>query len=69
MDDVTIGRDPDNTVRLADPTVSRVHARISSTAGGALLEDAGSSYGTWLDGRRRPRGWRPARGSGSGTRS
>jgi putative peptide zinc metalloprotease protein len=49
---VTIGRAAQNTVRLADPSVSRVHARISAVAGDAMLEDAGSSYGTWLDGRR-----------------
>lgn len=48
-DDVTIGRAPGNTVRLADPSVSRVHARISA---GAVLEDAGSAYGTWVDGYR-----------------
>ena len=52
VEDVTIGRAPESTVRLADPSVSRVHARISAVDGGALLEDAGSSYGTWLDGRR-----------------
>ena len=46
--DVTIGRDARNTVRLGDPSVSRVHARISS----GVLTDAGSSYGTWLDGER-----------------
>jgi putative peptide zinc metalloprotease protein len=51
-DEVTIGRSADNTVRLADPSVSRVHARISATGGDAVLEDAGSSYGTWLDGHR-----------------
>src|SRR4051794_9400389 len=49
---VTIGRASDNTVRLNDPTVSRHHARISPTARGATLEDAGSTAGTWLDGRR-----------------
>src|SRR3954469_11723607 len=48
-----IGRAAGNAVRLADPSVSRLHARIRATAdGGATLEDAGSSYGTWLDGRR-----------------
>ena len=53
LDAVTIGRAPENTVRLADPTVSRVHARLTPAgAGAAVLEDAGSSYGTWLDGRR-----------------
>src|SRR5262249_42901484 len=34
---------------LSDPTVSRVHARISE---GAVVEDAGSSHGTFVDGRR-----------------
>src|SRR4051812_44047041 len=49
---VTIGRAAGNTVRLADASVSRSHARIWQQGGGAVLEDAGSSYGTWLDGRR-----------------
>jgi pSer/pThr/pTyr-binding forkhead associated (FHA) protein/Zn-dependent protease len=52
VDDVTIGRAAENTVRLSDPSVSRVHARISAADGTAVLEDVGSSYGTWLDGRR-----------------
>jgi putative peptide zinc metalloprotease protein len=50
--DVTIGRADENAVRLPDPSVSRVHARISSAGDRAVLEDAGSTYGTWLDGRR-----------------
>jgi pSer/pThr/pTyr-binding forkhead associated (FHA) protein len=50
--DVSIGRAAGNAVRLADPSVSRVHARISTAGDEAVLEDAGSSYGTWLDGRR-----------------
>ena len=50
---VTIGRASGNAIRLADESVSRIHARIASTGDGtAVLEDAGSSYGTWLDGRR-----------------
>ena len=50
--DVAIGRAPASTVRLDDPTVSRAHARIRATATGAgpVIEDTGSSYGTWLDG-------------------
>jgi putative peptide zinc metalloprotease protein len=52
VDGLTIGRGPGNTVRLGDPSVSRVHARIAASGEGALLEDAGSSYGTWLDDRR-----------------
>ncbi|QEC48467.1 FHA domain-containing protein [Baekduia soli] len=49
---LTIGRTPANTVQLADPSVSRTHARIVAANGGFTLEDAGSSHGTWLDGRR-----------------
>jgi putative peptide zinc metalloprotease protein len=52
VEDVTIGRAPGSTVRLDDPAVSRRQARISVAGGEVLLEDAGSSYGTWLDGRR-----------------
>ena len=46
---MTIGRAPGASLVLADPSVSRVHARISADA---VLEDAGSSHGTWLDGVR-----------------
>jgi putative peptide zinc metalloprotease protein len=50
--EVTIGRASANTVQLADRTVSRHHARISSSGESATIEDAGSSFGTWIDGRR-----------------
>src|SRR3954470_15316912 len=52
LGDVTIGRAPGSTVMLADPSVSRVHARISlgGSGGGARIEDAGSSAGTLVDG-------------------
>jgi putative peptide zinc metalloprotease protein len=52
--DVTIGRAPDNTLQLDDAAVSRRQARIvvSPEDGTAAVEDAGSTYGTWLDGRR-----------------
>jgi putative peptide zinc metalloprotease protein len=52
--ELTIGRAPGNAVQLADPSVSRLHARISppSNGGGPVLQDAGSSHGTWVDGRR-----------------
>jgi Zn-dependent protease len=55
VDEVIVGRAPGSTVQLEDPAVSRRHARISvesSGAGRVVLEDAGSTYGTWLDGRR-----------------
>jgi putative peptide zinc metalloprotease protein len=47
--EMTIGRAPGATLVLSDPSVSRVHARISE---GAVLEDAGSSHGTYVDGLR-----------------
>ncbi|MDA0159904.1 FHA domain-containing protein [Solirubrobacter ginsenosidimutans] len=50
--ELTIGRSPPSDVLLLDPTVSRVHARILVDGGAARIEDAGSSYGTWLNGRR-----------------
>jgi putative peptide zinc metalloprotease protein len=51
--DVTVGRAPGSTVVLSDPSVSRLHARISPGNGeGAVLEDAGSSHGTFVDGVR-----------------
>lgn len=43
----SIGRDPTCDITIADPTLSRLHARIES---GAIL-DLGSTNGTWLDGR------------------
>src|SRR5262245_4496589 len=49
---MTIGRAPSSTLRIDDPTVSRVHARISNGAGTTIIEDAGSSHGTYVDGAR-----------------
>jgi putative peptide zinc metalloprotease protein len=54
VSEFTIGRAPGNAVRLTDPSVSRLHARISPPTSGAgpVIQDAGSSHGTWVDGRR-----------------
>jgi putative peptide zinc metalloprotease protein len=54
VEDVVIGRSPASTLRFEDPTVSRTHARISAggNGGGAWIEDAGSSHGTFVDGAR-----------------
>jgi putative peptide zinc metalloprotease protein len=49
---MTIGRGPRSTVRLTDPTVSRRHARLTPAGPEVTIEDAGSSHGTWVDGRR-----------------
>jgi len=47
----TIGRDPSATVHLDHPTVSRRHAEVRSTTGGAVLRDLGSSNGTFVNGQ------------------
>jgi putative peptide zinc metalloprotease protein len=55
LEPLTIGRATDNALRLPDASVSRHHAKITpghDSAEPPVLEDAGSSYGTWLDGRR-----------------
>jgi len=43
---VTLGRAADNDIVLANPAVSRHHARLTATPEGTLLEDLGSTYGT-----------------------
>jgi DNA-binding winged helix-turn-helix (wHTH) protein len=47
-----LGRDPDATVWFDRPGVSRRHAQIVVTGDGAMLEDLGSTNGTWLRGER-----------------
>ncbi|MGV8040656.1 MAG: FHA domain-containing protein [Thermoanaerobaculaceae bacterium] len=49
---VVIGREADCDLRLDDPGVSRHHAAVEPTAGGARVTDLGSSNGTFVDGRR-----------------
>ena len=49
VSELTIGRAPGSTLVLSDPSISRMHARITADA---VLEDIGSSHGTWLDGER-----------------
>jgi putative peptide zinc metalloprotease protein len=48
---ITLGRDESNDVTLADPTVSRHHARVLVGESDTSIEDAGSSHGTLLDDR------------------
>ena len=52
LGELTLGRASGNTIQLLDPSISRRHARIEVNGNGSppTLEDAGSSYGTWLDG-------------------
>ena len=46
----TIGRAPENTIRLDDLSVSRKHARIAYRQSAYWLSDVGSMGGTWVDG-------------------
>jgi putative peptide zinc metalloprotease protein len=48
---ITLGRADSNDVTLADPTVSRHHARVLVSESDTAIEDAGSSHGTTLDDR------------------
>lgn len=50
---ITIGRDPKNSVFLNDMTVSRRHATLDlagAASGYATIKDLGSLNGTWVDG-------------------
>ncbi len=47
-----IGRDVANDVVVGDAEVSRQHARITRTPGGYVLEDLGSTNGTFVNGER-----------------
>lgn len=48
--EITIGRAAGSTLVLDDPSVSRMHARIVAETGTPMIEDAGSSHGTFVDG-------------------
>lgn len=47
-----IGRDPANAIVINDPEVSRRHARLTLQGGRYVLEDLGSTNGTFVNGRR-----------------
>lgn len=51
-DGLTIGRSGDNDVVVRDGRVSRRHARIVADGAAFAIEDAGSSNGTFVDGKR-----------------
>jgi predicted component of type VI protein secretion system len=50
--EMTIGRDTTNDIVINDAEVSRKHARILIQGGGFVLEDLGSTNGTFVDGQR-----------------
>lgn len=49
---VTFGRAPDNTIVINDDFASSRHARIVAQNGAWVLEDLGSTNGTFVDGSR-----------------
>ncbi len=48
----TLGRNPTNTLRLADREVSKEHATIERVGSTFILRDLSSSNGTFVNGRR-----------------
>lgn len=48
----TVGRHPDSDIFLDDVTVSRHHCRFSATTEGLMVEDAGSTNGTYVNSTR-----------------
>lgn len=49
---VLIGRGTASTIKLIDPSMSRVHCRLLSRGGRVILTDAGSRWGTFVNGER-----------------
>lgn len=47
-----LGRDVTNDIALGDAEVSRQHARLTRTPGGYVLEDLGSTNGSFVNGER-----------------
>jgi len=51
-DALTIGRDPGNDIVISEPQVSRQHAQITCQGNFMVLEDLGSTNGTFVNGMR-----------------
>ncbi len=51
-DQLTIGRDATNEITINDAEISRRHARLTFQGGKYVLEDLGSTNGTFVNGQR-----------------
>jgi pSer/pThr/pTyr-binding forkhead associated (FHA) protein len=51
-DQITIGRDSSNGITINDAEISRRHARLTFQGGKYVLEDLGSTNGTFVNGQR-----------------
>ena len=51
-DQLTIGRDSSNAVAINDAEISRKHARLTFQGGKYVIEDLGSTNGTFVNGQR-----------------
>jgi len=49
---LTIGRHPHNDIILDHPAISRTHAYLARRDGGYVIEDVGSTNGTFVNGKR-----------------
>lgn len=49
---LTLGREGSNEIAVNDPEVSRQHARLAFQSGGYVIEDLGSTNGTFVNGSR-----------------
>jgi pSer/pThr/pTyr-binding forkhead associated (FHA) protein len=52
LEPLTVGRDAARDVVLADDKVSRLHLQVVMIGGDLVVQDLGSSNGSFLDGRR-----------------
>ncbi|MFL7891982.1 MAG: FHA domain-containing protein [Anaerolineales bacterium] len=57
-DEILIGREPGSTLQIDSPGVSRKHARLTFQTNQYLIEDLGSSNGTFVNGERISKPWR-----------